>query len=262
MSGRACRPRARPVACGPGHGDARPTMPNRIQEVFGAPRVLLPVIHPVDERAARASVRVAVEAGCRGVFLINQGMSADQVLALMMTVRRDHPRLWIGVNLLGHPPAEVLARGLAAGEGRLDGIWTDHAGVEPDGRADQAAAFATARGGWRGLYLGGVAFKYQAPVPAERLGEVARIASAYLDVVCTSGPGTGHAADPAKVIAMREGLGPEPALALASGVTDENVAGYLPYVDAYLVGTGIEHELGVLDPARVTRLQAPIAAWR
>ena len=50
------------------------------------------------------------------------------------------------------------------------------------------------------------------------------------------------------------------ALALASGVTVENVEEYLPYVDAYLVGTGIEERLGVLDPDAVSRLHQRISA--
>jgi hypothetical protein len=52
------------------------------------------------------------------------------------------------------------------------------------------------------------------------------------------------------------------ALARASGVTEANVAGYLPYVDAYLVGTGIEHAFGALDPARVAGLHRTTMAHR
>jgi hypothetical protein len=41
-------------------------------------------------------------------------------------------------------------------------------------------------------------------------------------------------------------------------VTTANVGEYLPYVDAYLVGTGIERELGVLDPDETKRLATSI----
>jgi predicted TIM-barrel enzyme len=77
-----------------------------------------------------------------------------------------------------------------------------------------------------------------------------------MDVVCTSGPGTGKAAQLDKLIAMRHGIGPGGAIALASGVTAENVRTYLPYVDAFLVGTGIEARFGVLDPSKLTDLLA------
>jgi uncharacterized protein len=238
---------------------------SRIEDVFGCPRVLLPVIHPVDEATAMESVRVAHAAGVKGIFLINQGMSSEQVLELVMVVRARYPELWIGLNLLGVRPAQVLERGLAACEGRVDGIWADNAHVE-EGAAVQPVAqeLVTARRahGWNGLYFGGVAFKYQREIAAADLGSAAATSLPYMDVVCTSGPGTGQAADVSKVIAMRAGLGARGALALASGVTEANVANYLPYVDAYLVGTGIEHAFGILDPGRVAGLHQTIMAYR
>jgi phosphoribosylanthranilate isomerase len=71
-------------------------------------------------------------------------------------------------------------------------------------------------------------------------------------VICTSGPGTGVPADIAKVRALRAGT--TAPIALASGITPENVRDYLPYVDAYLVGTGIETRFGVLDPRKIDAL--------
>jgi predicted TIM-barrel enzyme len=82
-----------------------------------------------------------------------------------------------------------------------------------------------------------------------------------MDVNCTSGPGTGQQADPEKVATMRAAVGHGAAIALASGVTADNVHHYLPYVNAYLVGTGIEHAFGVLDPGKTAALQAAIASY-
>src|SRR5688500_17215313 len=160
---------------------------NRIEEVFGTPCVLLPVIPPIGHGEAMASVQAAVHAGCKGIFLINQGMDEDEVLALVMTVRAQHPTLWVGVNLLGVPPDEVLRRGLAACGGRLDGIWADNAHVDEDAPSQPAAAaFVEARKkhGWNGLYFGGVAFKYQREVRAENLDKAAVSALPYMDVIC------------------------------------------------------------------------------
>ena len=55
-----------------------------------------------------------------------------------------------------------------------------------------------------------------------------------MDVITSSGPGTGYAATVEKAKALRSGAGDHP-LALASGVSPENVAGFLPYVDAYYI---------------------------
>ena len=114
---------------------------------------------------------------------------------------------------------------------------------------------------WSGLYFGGVAFKYQREVPPESLGRAAVAALPFMDVICTSGPGTAQPAKVDKVEALREGIGQRGALALASGVTDANVTDYLPYVDAYLVGTSLERSFGVLDPNRVARLHDLIASY-
>lgn len=53
---------------------------NRIQEVFGVRRVLLPVIHPISVHEAMMSVELAIRMGCKGVFVIDQGSSAEEVL--------------------------------------------------------------------------------------------------------------------------------------------------------------------------------------
>lgn len=221
---------------------------NRITEVFSARHVVLPVVHPVGRSEALESIRVAHAAAVKGIFLIDQGMTALEVLRLVLDVRATYPDLWVGINLLSRHPAQALAEALDSCEGRIDGIWSDNAEAD-------AAAFLEVRRtrGWGGLYFGGTAFKYQRAVAEADLGRTAAAAAAYMDVVCTSGPGTGIAADTKKLGAMRAGLG-EHALALASGVTSENVRDYLPYVDAYLVGTGIEARFGVLDPRKLDAL--------
>jgi len=228
---------------------------NRIDAVFGSPRVLLPVVHPVGLREALSSVETAATAGVRGVFLIDQGMNEHEVLELVSTVRASFPALWIGVNLLSRAPSEVLEVAPT-----IDGVWSDNAVIDERGEtqtaADEFIAARTLRS-WRGLYFGGVAFKYQREVASADLGRAAGIAASRMDVVCTSGPGTGKAATVAKVAAMRAGMG-DAALGLASGVTVENVEAYLPYVNAFLVGTGIERAFGVLDRARVEDLHAAV----
>lgn len=234
---------------------------NRIEEVFGRTPVLLPVVHPIGRAEALASLRVVHDAGAPGAFLIDQGMGEADVLALVREARARFPKLWLGVNLLGRSPADALVTALDACDGRIDGIWSDNAGIDERAsaqpRAEELLAVRRARG-WNGLYFGGVAFKYQREVALADLGPSAALAARYMDVVCTSGPGTGRAADVDKVRAMRTGLG-DAALALASGVTAENAGSYVPYVQAFLVGTGIEASFGVIDEARITALLRAIS---
>ncbi|CAN1210961.1 Adenine phosphoribosyltransferase [Tumidithrix helvetica PCC 7403] len=235
---------------------------NALHRVFRRSRVFLPVIHPIARDTAIQSIDTAVRAGADGVFLINQGMSSSQVLDFIPEVRRRYDDLWIGVNLLGSDPEEVI--GLIA---RLPvgGIWSDNAEIDEQSDTQPAGErFRQARHktGWEGLYFGGVAFKYQREVPASLLPDAARKASPWMDVITSSGPGTGYAATVEKARALRSGAGTHP-VALASGVSPENVDGFLPYVDAYLVASEIETAKysGILVSERTKLLAERIHNW-
>lgn len=96
------------------------------------------------------------------------------------------------------------------------------------------------------------------PKTDPRPGDILR---AGVDVVTTSGPGTGEPPTVEKLATMRQALG-DRALAVASGITPENVEPFLPYVDAFLVATGIEHRFGYLEPGRVRALADAIHGWK
>jgi len=233
------------------------------QRVFKKPRVFLPVIHPVTKAVALQSIDTAVHAGADGIFLINQGMTASQVLDFIPEVRQRYEQLWIGVNLLGVKPEEVIT--LVANLS-VDGIWSDNAEIDELSDAQPAGErFRHVRRehGWQGLYFGGVAFKYQREVAEALLPDAARKASPWMDVITSSGPGTGYAATVEKVRALRSGAGEHP-LALASGVSPENVDRFLPYVDAFLVATEIETAKysGILVPERTKQLAEKIHTWK
>ena len=126
---------------------------------------------------------------------------------------------------------------------RVDAYWADDARIDEKNPADsqtEADEIDRIRSscGWKGLYFGGTAFKKQREVAAADYGRSASIACEFMDVVTTSGIATGHSADITKVSVFREACNDHP-LALASGITPENVTEYLPYVDAVLVATGI-----------------------
>ena len=113
---------------------------------------------------------------------------------------------------------------------------------------------------WEGLYFGGVAFKYQREVPPEKLGDAAKLASKYMDVVTTSGPGTGRAAAVEKIATMKKALGDFP-LAIASGITPDNAADFLPHADCFLVATGISSQFDELDRDMLRALMEVVRAY-
>ena len=230
---------------------------NAIESVFGCRRVLLPVIHVESEGQAVRNAGLARAAGCDGVFLINHAISSARLFAVQRVVTGEFPDWWIGVNCLDLHPSEVFAE---VGPD-VDGIWVDN-GLVDERRADQpdadAVAAARAASGWSGLYFAGTAFKYQRPV--EDLRAAARLASRYCDVVTTSGPGTGEAATVDKIGTMKQALGVHP-LAIASGITPDNLDDYLPTADAFLVATGISRSFTELDPALVDEAVRRVHAY-
>ncbi|MCD8309993.1 MAG: hypothetical protein LUB83_02070 [Prevotellaceae bacterium] len=51
-------------------------------------------------------------------------------------------------------------------------------------------------------------------------------------------------------------------LAIASGITPQNVTDYLPYVDYYLVATGISDSFTEINPDKLRQLLANVKAWQ
>lgn len=207
--------------------------------------VVLPVIHVLDNDQAARNVQLALDGGCPGVFLINHDFPYDQFLPIIRHVRGKFPDYWMGVNFLAVTGLEAFPVLAQLGEEgcRVDAYWADDARIDEKNSADaQTEADDIHRTrlscGWNGLYFGGTAFKKQREVASADYGRSASIACEFMDVVTTSGVATGHSADLPKVSTFREACKDHP-LALASGITPENVTEYLPYVDAVLVATGI-----------------------
>ncbi|QEL20929.1 BtpA/SgcQ family protein [Limnoglobus roseus] len=230
---------------------------SRYRQAFSRRHTVLPVIHVDSLEQAHRNARAAREAGADGVFLINHGMADEALLDIHGAVADANPTWWVGVNCLGLSPEQAF-RAVPA---NVSGVWADNAGIE-EGQPDQPYAervLAAHRShAPAGLYFGGVAFKYQRAV--EDLEAACRVAARYMDVVTTSGPGTGAAAEVEKIARMKRALGGTP-LAIASGITPENVGTYLPHADCFLVATGISRSFTELDPARVLGLVRRVAAF-
>ena len=213
------------------------------KQEFKKRHTFLAVIHVQNRDQMLRNVDIARKNGADGVFLINHDIDSSQLLYCYEEARKRHPSWWIGLNILG----------LSAGDAQkllpedASGLWTDYAGVTDEGNVQEASNFHKIDTQWRGLYFGGVAFKYQSPVTD--FEKVARYAIEYVDVITTSGEATGSAPPLEKIITMRKGAGVHP-LAIASGMTPENVSAYLPYVDCFLVATGISDSHTELNATR------------
>ncbi len=213
---------------------------------------LYPVIHVDTLEQALANLEICIDAQADGAFLINHEISAMNLDMIYMKCRTVHPTFFLGLNFLDLSPTQAM--NIISDD--ANALWVDNASIVED-QVEQPYAqnvldikddevFP-----WRGQYFGGVAFKYQKPV--KDLEKVAAIAKNYMDVVCTSGPGTGKAADIDKLVRMKSAIGTTP-LAVASGITLENVLLYKDCVDIFMVATGISVDHLNLDPEKTKAL--------
>lgn len=223
---------------------------------------LLVVIHQVSPQHAADQAALAFDNGADGVWLINHFDPPAGLAESVASVRnRLGSELWVGINPLGLD-ALTAARFARTVPG-VDGLWCDDAGIDPLAGIDQpfAAAVLDELGDWEGAYFGGVAFKYQSVVEPEFEAIAAATAAPWMSVVCTSGAATGSAAELAKLERMARGAGATP-LAVASGVTVDNVDLQLRHVDFALVATSVSVTNTDLNPSAVAELAARFAATR
>ena len=219
------------------------------RKTFPKPNTLLMVVHAVNPAQVHDNVNIAYNEGADGVFLINHRIPAQALKDIYEEARNLYPTWWVGLNFLDLLTQEALAFAPPC----ASGLWADNAGVHESGDdpCADAKAISAVREQFPGLYFGGIAFKYQAPV--QNAAEVARLAVPYVDVLTTSGEATGHAPSVEKIQTMRNAVGSHP-LAIASGITPENVERYCAYADCFLVATGVSYSHTQLNPQRVRKL--------
>lgn len=208
------------------------------------------VIHAEDEVQVMRNITRAQEAEADGVFLINHSISAEKLIALATIADREFPHLWLGVNRLGYKWSRIFSDLPPC----VKAVWSDNGLIDCEAEEQKdAETVATRRKRWGGLHFGGVAFKTQQPLTDYGAAKHAIKAKPYVQVITTSGPGTGQPPTVSKIQRMRMAIGNHP-LAIASGITPENVAGFLPCVDHLLVATGVSDSFTELSLSRMKAL--------
>jgi predicted TIM-barrel enzyme len=221
-----------------------------------------PVIHVKETQQAVDQADIAFEAGAAGVYLIDHesGDSTDTLFSAFNEVVWRSPESFVGINLLqfrsGFSAFSHILESMDAGKmARLpNGIWVDDADRDHAKLTELRHEVAELD---YVSYLGGVAFKYTKDYTdqPDRAAQLAVRLAPAVDVVTTSGPGTGFPPSPDKIMAMKQAIGDQK-LAVASGIDSRNIADYQGVVDQLLVATSIETEpgSGIFIPAEIVRL--------
>lgn len=232
------------------------------RKVFMKQHVLLIVVHAESVPQVQRNVAIARANGADGVFLINHKVTVKELERCYLCARDKHPDFWIGLNFLGLRSG--LAIDLVSQDPSVSGLWLDDIGITDENIRNPVVLLAKTLRSWQrerhgehALIFGGVAFKYQKPV--RNVALVAELAAPCVDVVTTSGEATGVAASVEKIRTMKEAIGSAP-LAIASGITPENVGRYLEHADCFLVATGVSDSHAELNPARVRKLVHAISS--
>lgn len=222
---------------------------------------IFPVVHVNDRNQSLRQAGIAFEAGADGVYLIDHHQRTQEYLMdISHEVKHHYPGQFVGVNLLlsGLRSFRTILQSYQKGKitDFPDAVWVDEAATDMKAIEQYRLEHQELK---NVRYLGGVAFKYTRDYTDDpgKASELARNAIPYVDVITTSGPGTGESATPEKTKAMKRTIG-DHALALASGVTPENIHLFTDHVDQILVASSIEtaHYSGEFDATKLGALMA------
>lgn len=217
-----------------------------------------PVVHCEDNEQIQKNVEIAKNNDADGVFLINHGQMSQynfEAVVARYAQYYSSENFKIGANFLDHSNIEALEKAVNFG---LDMLWVDNAGCDD---CESLEALQNAESFFKRSseiddemkiqIFGGVHFKYQ-PAPKSPIYVSLCYSLIYMDVPTLSGSSTGT---PANIEFIQEayralqaynkGYWPEDgkrSLAIASGISVENVNDYLPYIDRFLVASSILDE--------------------
>ncbi|QDU68390.1 BtpA/SgcQ family protein [Engelhardtia mirabilis] len=228
------------------------------------------------ERAVADALAIA-EGGGDAIIVENFGdipfrrdrVDPETVAAMALAtarVQRAVGELAVGVNVLRNDARAAL--GLCAATGAEFLRVNVHCGAAVadqgllEGRADETLR-ERARLGLACAILADVHVKHAEPLAGGTIADAARDAlrRGLADGLVVSGAGTGEAADPAALEAVRQAC-PEAPLLLGSGLSLENAGDYRRLIDAAIVGTSIKLGGRVdrpVDPERVAALCSALA---
>jgi hypothetical protein len=182
---------------------------------------IIPVIHMINENQVLTNVETCLSCGIEKVFIINHQTTSEELIKCVKRVKDTYPTLWVGINMLDKYVEDAILY-----EFDFDGLWCDQSIKLEDYKYRK----------FKGILFTGLAFKYQ-PQPKD-IELACKESILTSDVSTTSGPGTGKAADINKILELRKHLGEHP-MAIASGVSIDNIENYKGVVDYLLVASSI-----------------------
>jgi hypothetical protein len=171
-----------------------------------------------------------------GIWLSCSNCSVDVIKQTYTWIKNVYPSLWVGINLVGETIIKMLE---FIQEFKPDGIWSDRSYItdEEIQNIPKIIIDSFKRSNWNGLYFGGTLFKY-----VKQDGDVNKILEnsiKYMDVLTTSGNGTGIEINKEKIEKIYNQVSEKILVAIASGITSDNILRLSKTCDIFIVGTSI-----------------------
>jgi hypothetical protein len=200
-----------------------------------------PVIHYLDHGTTLKQMSLIRRTKADGAFLISHRGNDEELIDIAWQLKRIHSDFKIGINLLSSSPLYAAQKALECG---LDMIWADDMGVSSNGLTEMGQNLSViAKANPYVGFFASVAFKYQKFEGNPALAAIVAKDAGFIPT--TSGAGTGKAPSVDKISTMSYSVGRE--LAVASGMTPDNISLFAPYLNYVLVATGISHDDHHLD---------------
>jgi hypothetical protein len=186
------------------------------------------------------------------------------VTALAAGVRRAHPGVPLGINVLRNDGLSALAVAHAVGAAYvrvnvLSGARVTDQGVI-QGIAHDLLRERRLLGAESVRIFADVDVKHSAPLAPRPLHDEVddTLERGLAEAVIASGAGTGKPTDLEKLKLIKRSAGRVPVF-IGSGITAETVQNYVPHADGFIVGTAFKVDgvpTNAVDPARVKALLA------
>lgn len=221
---------------------------------------VIPVIHYESDEQVLRNAEIAYDAGCAGVFLINMDINVahdvndrkDVLAPVAKTIKSKWTDFLVGINYLDYSAEEAMTVNIENG---LDMTWTDeqltHSNASPWHDAMRVSTALKEHPGHK--LFSGVAFKHQRSEPEPEVAATKAVGFGFIPT--TSGAATGVAAQIGKIEHIRNALGADADLAIASGVTPDNVERYAPLLSYILVATGVSESFYEFDYEKLYQLR-------
>lgn len=195
---------------------------------------IYPVIHYYNDEKTIKEAQIAKKAGADGVFLISHVGLDERLIPLAVEIK-NLLKFKVGINLL---PYDNLHTAHIAKKNNIDMVWFDNCGVSSGEITDEGVSLRAFSQLNKDIDIfASVAFKYQNKEKNPVLAASNALSCGFIPT--TSGDRTGHAPSVDKIKSMFDKTG---TLAIASGMTVDNVNNFKNYLSHILVSTGVSKD--------------------